>query len=187
MTSLGSEPADLSDGLVSRRLTKPVRQSQLIESIRNTIETARTPTVPVLKLKTLSEASVLLVEDNAVNQMLARRLLERLGATVTIADNGLAAIEQLRARKFSVVLMDCQMPELDGYEATHRIRQGGAGDETRDIPIIALTANALSGDRERCLEAGMNDYLAKPINPTALRAKLESALGLQLAAAVNAG
>ena len=187
MSSLGSEPADLGDGLVSRRLTKPVRRAQLIDSIRNTIETARTPTVPVLKLKTLSEANVLLVEDNAVNQMLARRLLERLGASVTIADNGLAAIAQLRLRDYTVVLMDCQMPELDGYEATQRIRQGAAGAAARDVPIIALTANALSGDRERCLGAGMNDYLAKPINPTALRAKLEAALGLQLAAAIHSG
>jgi len=148
----------------------------LIQCIRDTIEKARTPTVRILKLDVLHEARVLLVEDHVVNQMLARRLLERLGATVTIADTGMAAIERLAISTFDVVLMDCQMPELDGYEATRRIRKGAAGAAARNIPIIALTANALSGDRERCLDAGMNDYLVKPLNPAALRDKLERAL-----------
>ena len=112
-----------------------------------------------------------------VNQMLARRLTSKgLGATVTIADTGMAAIERLAISTFDAVLMDCQMPELDGYEATRRIRKGAAGPAARNIPIIALTANALSGDRERCLEAGMNDYLVKPLDPAALRDKLEQAL-----------
>ena len=177
MTSLGGEPADAGkEFLVARRLTKPVKHSMLIQCIRDTIEKARTPTVRILKLDVLHEARVLLVEDHVVNQMLARRLLERLGATVTIADTGMAAIERLAISAFDVVLMDCQMPELDGYEATRRIRKGAAGPAARNIPIIALTANALSGDRERCLDAGMNDYLVKPLNPAALRDKLEQAL-----------
>jgi signal transduction histidine kinase/DNA-binding response OmpR family regulator len=177
MTSLGSEPAAPGQELsVARRLTKPVKHSTLIRCIRDTLEQARTPTVRVLKLDVLHAAKVLLVEDNVVNQMLARRLLERLGATVTIADTGMAAIERLALSAFDVVLMDCQMPELDGYEATRRIRKGAAGAAARDLPIIALTANALSGDRERCLEAGMNDYLVKPLDPAALRGKLEAAL-----------
>jgi CheY-like chemotaxis protein len=177
MTSLGSEPSDAGERLpVTRRLIKPVKQSTLVKSIREAIEHARTPTLRVLKLDVFDGARVLLAEDNVVNQMLARRLLERLGAKVTIADTGMAAIERLSLSSFNVVLMDCQMPELDGYEATRRIRKGAAGEAARTVPIIALTANALSGDRERCLESGMDDYLVKPINPEALREKLELVL-----------
>ena len=177
MTSLGSEPNEAGEKLlVARRLIKPVKQSTLIASLRDAIEHARTPTLRVLKLDVFDGARVLLAEDNVVNQMLARRLLERLGASVTIADTGMAAIERLTLSSFNVVLMDCQMPELDGYEATRRIRKGAAGEAARLVPIIALTANALSGDRERCLECGMDDYLVKPINPEALREKLERVL-----------
>ncbi len=177
MTSLGSDPTEAGDRLpVARRLIKPVKQSTLIKAIREVIEHARTPTLRVLTLDAFAGARVLLAEDNVVNQMLARRLLEQLGANVTIADTGMAAIERLSLSSFSVVLMDCQMPELDGYEATRRIRKGAAGDAARAVPIIALTANALSGDRERCLESGMDDYLVKPINPRALREKLERVL-----------
>jgi two-component system, sensor histidine kinase and response regulator len=177
MTSLGGESGEAGDKLpVARRLTKPVKQSTLVKCIREAIEHARTPTVRVLKLDVFDGARILLAEDNVVNQMLARRLLERLGANVTIADTGMAAIERLSISAFNVVLMDCQMPELDGYEATRRIRKGAAGEAARTVPIIALTANALSGDRERCLESGMDDYLVKPINPDELREKLERVL-----------
>jgi signal transduction histidine kinase/DNA-binding response OmpR family regulator len=177
MTSLGSEPNEAGEKLmVARRLIKPVKQSTLVASIRDAIEHARTPTLRVLTLDVFDGARVLLAEDNVVNQMLARRLLERLGASVTIADTGMAAIERLSLSAFNVVLMDCQMPELDGYEATRRIRKGAAGEAARRVPIIALTANALSGDRERCLECGMDDYLVKPINPETLREKLERVL-----------
>jgi CheY-like chemotaxis protein len=176
MTSLGGDPNDAGEKLVARRLIKPVKRSTLIACIRDAIEQARTPTLKVLKLDVFAGARVLLAEDNVVNQMLARRLLERLGASVTIADTGMAAIERLSLSSFNVVLMDCQMPELDGYEATRRIRKGAAGEAARTMPIIALTANALSGDRERCLECGMDDYLVKPINPDALREKLERVL-----------
>jgi signal transduction histidine kinase/CheY-like chemotaxis protein len=177
MTSLGSEPYESGEKLlVARRLIKPVKQSTLVDSIRDAIEHARTPTLRVLKLDVFDGARVLLAEDNVVNQLLARRLLERLGASVTIADTGMAAIERLSLSSYNVVLMDCQMPELDGYEATRRIRKGAAGEAARTVPIIALTANALSGDRERCLECGMDDYLVKPINPETLREKLERVL-----------
>jgi len=111
-----------------------------------------------------------------VNQKLARRILERLGADVTVADNGEAAIAELTGSAFDVVLMDCQMPVLDGYEATRRIRAGAAGSAASTIPVIALTAHALSGDRDRCLEAGMNEYLTKPIDPHALKCRLEELL-----------
>jgi len=179
MTSLGSEPHEAGEKLpVARRLIKPVKQSTLVKSIREAIEHARTPTLLILNPDVFAGARVLLAEDNVVNQMLARRLLERLGAIVTIADTGMAAIQRLSISSFNVVLMDCQMPELDGYEATRRIRKGAAGEAARTVPIIALTANALSGDRERCIEAGMDDYLVKPIKPEALREKLARVLKL---------
>jgi CheY-like chemotaxis protein len=108
--------------------------------------------------------------------LLARKLLENMGALVTLAETGEAALAQLASTPFDIVLMDCQMPILDGYEATRKIRAGSAGEAARNVPIIALTANALSGDRERCLEAGMNEYLAKPIDPRALRTLLERLL-----------
>jgi CheY-like chemotaxis protein len=146
--------------------------------VRNLLEHARTPSVRLRKLEPLQTLKVLLVEDNLVNQMLARRLLEKLGASVTIADTGVSAIEQLRQQSFHLVLMDCQMPEMDGYEATQRIRAGGAGSAMAHVAIIALTANALTGDRERCLAAGMDDYLVKPIDPEALRAKLAAVAAL---------
>jgi CheY-like chemotaxis protein len=142
--------------------------------------------VRFLKLDVFNGARILLADDNVVNQMLARRLLERLGLEVTIADTGMAAIERLSISAFNVVLMDCQMPELDGYEATRRIRKGAAGEAARSVPIIALTANALSGDRERCLESGMDDYLVKPINPDELREKLQRVLLPDAAAGATA-
>jgi CheY-like chemotaxis protein len=158
----------------------------LVKCIREAIEHARTPTVRVLKLDVFNGARILLADDNVVNQMLARRLLERLGLEVTVADTGMAAIERLSISAFNVVLMDCQMPELDGYEATRRIRKGAAGEAARSVPIIALTANALSGDRERCLESGMDDYLVKPINPDELREKLQRVLLPDAAAGATA-
>ncbi len=104
---------------------------------------------------------VLLVEDNEVKQMIARAMLESLGCSVESAGNGRKAIERMTADRFDLVLMDCQMPEMDGFEATRVWRKQEAGGHAR-LPIIALTASALEGDRERCLDAGMDDYLAKP-------------------------
>ncbi len=119
-------------------------------------------------------ASVLLVEDNPVNQMVLRRLLERLGCRVTVADDGLQALEAAQQAEFAAIFMDCQMPRMDGYEAARRIRQQG-GPPAR-VPIIALTAHAMESDRQRCLQAGMNDYVAKPVSLDSLRAALERAL-----------
>jgi len=106
-------------------------------------------------------ARVLLVEDNEVNQMIARAMLESLGCTVESAGNGREAIERMAADRYDLVLMDCQMPEMDGFDATRAWRKRETGSPER-LPIIALTASALEGDRERCLDAGMDDYLAKP-------------------------
>jgi signal transduction histidine kinase/ActR/RegA family two-component response regulator len=117
-------------------------------------------------------AEVLLAEDNRVNQKLATEMLTRLGCTVTLAQNGREAVELARHGRFSLILMDCQMPEMDGFEAARLIRSELGGETV----IVALTANSLPGDRERCLEAGMNDYLAKPFGRADLVRLLEQYL-----------
>ncbi|MBF0406287.1 MAG: response regulator [Candidatus Riflebacteria bacterium] len=118
-----------------------------------------------------SKTRILLVEDNIVNQEVARIVLQRLGCTVEIAENGLEAIQRLENNKYDITLMDCSMPVMDGFEATRKIREGKIGGE--NIIIVALTAHSLSGDREKCINAGMNDYITKPINPAAIRSILE--------------
>ncbi|MBX3469285.1 MAG: response regulator [Planctomycetes bacterium] len=125
--------------------------------------------------------TVLVAEDNPINQRLAVRMLERLGFQAEVAGNGEEAVRAVAARDFACVLMDCQMPVVDGYEATARIRAAWDGVRPR-TPIIALTASAMQGDRERCLAVGMDDHLPKPVRPDALRAALESVLGPGLAA-----
>jgi CheY-like chemotaxis protein len=107
------------------------------------------------------DARLLVVEDHPVNQRVMQIMLTRMGAQVTLAADGEQALQALRSGRFDAVLMDCQMPVLDGYEATARIR---AGETSRRLPIIALTANVSSDDRQRCLDAGMDDFLAKPVS-----------------------
>ena len=119
-------------------------------------------------LLAVSTARILVVEDNPVNQKVVQKLLERQGHRGDLAGNGFEAIIALRERPYDLVLMDCQMPEMDGFEATRQLRDPNSGVRDITIPVIALTANAMQGDRERCLEAGMNDYLTKPISPQAL-------------------
>ncbi len=124
---------------------------------------------------------LLVVEDNATNQLVARRMLERMGFRVDAVANGREAIEALARIRYDLVLMDCQMPELDGFEATRRIRAGAAGLDRRAVPIVAVTANAHAEDREECLAAGMDDYVSKPVEPVALAAALERWLGASAA------
>ena len=119
---------------------------------------------------------ILLAEDNVVNQRVASRLLEKLGAQVDIAQNGVEALDMALEADYDLVLMDCQMPEMDGFEATRRIRASRGGRSA--VPIAALTANAMAGDRERCLEAGMDDFLAKPINADKLASLLARSFAL---------
>jgi CheY-like chemotaxis protein/anti-sigma regulatory factor (Ser/Thr protein kinase) len=115
---------------------------------------------------------ILLVEDNKVNQKLALRLLERLGCRAKVAASGIEALSMLDRYNFDLILMDCQMPEMDGYEATRRIREREHGN--RHIPIVAITANAMESDLERCLTSGMDSYLTKPIDFAKLRMALET-------------
>jgi CheY-like chemotaxis protein len=159
-------------------LTKPVRQSALLDSLHTTLadhppaRPGSTPSMSVSKLDPelawQHPLRILVAEDNAVNQKLIAGLLRRLGYQPQVVDHGLACLEALQHGTYDLVLMDCQMPEMDGYEATGRIRQGESGERNRDLCIIALTASAMVGDRERCLKAGMDDYLTKPIQASDL-------------------
>lgn len=129
------------------------------------------PTTPVPTHPALPSLSILVVEDHPINQLLASRMLEKWGHRVTLADNGQEALDRLstHSESFDLVLMDMQMPIMGGLEATAKIRQM---PPFRDLPIVAMTANAMLGDREMCLEAGMNDYLSKPILAKDLEVKL---------------
>jgi len=119
----------------------------------------------------LPPADILVVEDNAINQMVVANMLESLGLKVKTANNGLEALELIEQHPFDLILMDCQMPEMDGYQCTQRIRSHER-PHFASLPIVALTANAMTEDRERCLAAGMNDYLSKPVTMQVLREKL---------------
>ena len=118
-------------------------------------------------MDTVPSLKILLVEDNPINQKVASRVLEKAGHSVTIVGNGLEAITQVSDSKFDLVLMDVMMPEMDGITATVAIRESELGTD-RHLPIVALTANAMHGDREKCLEAGMDGYVSKPIQPPVL-------------------
>jgi CheY-like chemotaxis protein len=124
-----------------------------------------------------SRNRILVAEDNAVNQKVATRLLQKLDCRVTVVTDGVAAISAWQTGNFDLILMDCQMPELDGYEATREIRRLEAGQ--RHIPIVALTAHAITGADEKCFAAGMDDYLTKPIDSARLDACLEHFLANQ--------
>ena len=125
---------------------------------------------------TFSKCKVLLVEDNPVNQEVGRCTLDEIGLKNDVAANGKLALEMLKtnnSEQYTLILLDCQMPEMDGYQVCKSIRNGQAGEIYRNIPIIALTANAMTGDKEKCISAGMNDYLPKPFSPFDLITKLE--------------
>ena len=165
-----SRPGDVEravDMRIASSLLKPVKQSELFDSIVSAVfvktkhEEEKQPTEAV-QVRKFDSIRVLLAEDNIVNQRLAVGILSKLGCIVTVAGNGRIAVTELEQNEFDVVLMDVQMPEMDGYEATQFIRNREKISD-RHIPIIAMTAHAMQGDRERCLAAGMDHYLSKPV------------------------
>jgi CheY-like chemotaxis protein len=172
-------------GSVATHLTKPVKRSQLRRcleaAVSGVVDTdagrrpSAPPPVPIERERRNCEAGdvprVLIVEDNPVNRTVVVRRLTTSGYSIDVATNGLEALDALAKAEYDFVLMDCQMPEMDGYSATEEIRRReGAAKHTT---IIAMTANALEGDRDRCLAAGMNDYISKPIDWDELRATLQ--------------
>ncbi len=155
-------------------LVKPVRQLRFFSTLKAVLAgKSQSPDSNAEKrhaIRTLSrhDVRVLLAEDNSTNQKVALGLLKKLGVPAEAVANGAEAVEALKSIPYDLVLMDVQMPELDGYEATAQIRDPKSGVRNHEVPVIAMTANAMTGDRERCLQAGMNDYVAKPVNPQAL-------------------
>ena len=153
-------------------LTKPVRVAHLFRSLtailgKKSTSPARTinPGWTIVQRPAGSGLRLLMAEDNRTNQAVARRILEKMGHVVDVVENGAEALTWLAQKSYDAVLMDCQMPGMDGYEATRRIRAGQVEGVARDIPVIALTAYAMADDRLKCLQAGMSDYVAKPIRP----------------------
>ncbi|WP_374683356.1 response regulator [Accumulibacter sp.] len=184
--SVSSDQARRRQAPIDYYLTKPVRQSDLYDAIATAMsqQTLAGRSAQALSLPSAQAGAdelpaklcgrVLVAEDNPVNQQVAAAMLESLGLHCRLADNGRRAIERLQQDTFDLVLMDCQMPDMDGFEATAEIRSRQDDGRLRgDLPIIALTANAVDGDRERCLAAGMDDYLSKPFSRERLLATLQ--------------
>ncbi|RPJ82437.1 MAG: response regulator, partial [Deltaproteobacteria bacterium] len=176
ITSLSGNEKDIQRARIAGAesfLIKPIKQSTLFDT---TMELLGYHFLPTQKIPTesavseeLSGVKVLLVEDNPVNQTVARTLLNTGGIITDIAENGMVAIQKVKTNHYDAILMDVQMPEMDGIEATRHIRNKLG---ITDIPIIAMTAHAMHGDREKCLEAGMDDYVPKPIDRKELFAAL---------------
>jgi two-component system sensor histidine kinase/response regulator len=184
MTSLGErgDARRLQAIGFSAFLVKPVKQSQLYDCLATILDGAVSPTkeaeVGLVTRHSLSEARrqrvrILVADDNPTNRLVSLRMLEKLGYSARVVADGLEAIEALESMPFDVVFMDVQMPVMDGFEATRAIRDGTAKVPDRSVPIIAMTAHAMKGDRERCLEAGMDDYVSKPLMSLALSEVLE--------------
>ncbi len=151
---------------ISGYLTKPVKQSELLNAIIEALGQPKDERIPPVTSSAIQEAqrglSILLVEDNPVNQKVAATMIEKQGHCVVIASNGREALEAIDEEPIDLILMDVQMPEMDGFEATERIRDREKGNGEH-IPIVAMTAHAMKGDREKCLAGGMDDYVSKPI------------------------
>jgi CheY-like chemotaxis protein/HPt (histidine-containing phosphotransfer) domain-containing protein len=164
-------------------LVKPVRQARLLDAIAEALcGVCRPRTTAAADLpRPQSQARLLLAEDNEVNRIVASEILRRGGFALDMVESGTAAVQALSSIQYDLVLMDCQMPGMDGFEASRLIRQrekelGASTGKARHVPIIALTANAMQGDREICLAAGMDDYLPKPIEPDQLLEMIDAHL-----------
>jgi CheY-like chemotaxis protein len=169
----------------SAYLSKPVKQSQLYDCLVSVLGQGKLPReVPskeVITRHSVAETRrrkirILVAEDNPVNQIVAVKCLEKFGYRADAVANGLEAIRALETTTYDLVLMDVQMPEMDGFEATKKIRDPSSAVRNHAIPIVAMTANAMKGDRERCLEVGMDDYVSKPVKSAELAEKIEKRL-----------
>jgi CheY-like chemotaxis protein len=170
------------DGMALRRagfrgyLVRPLSDDQLRAQLAEVVNVIQPSDQRLITRHLVAEQQrslrVLLAEDNPVNQRLATVLLRKLGHQVTVVEDGQQALASVERDDYDLVLMDVQMPRVDGLEATRRIRAGGASIRNPDVPIVAMTAMAMKGDRERCLEAGMNDYISKPVDRKELSAAL---------------
>ncbi len=164
---------------------KPVGRRELCRNIAEALSVDRSACTEALPAQhpnagvatPFSWANILLVEDSLINQTVALSILSALGCTPDLAINGLEALDAMRTKVYDLVFMDCQMPEMDGYEATRQIRKDRTLLCSPDVPVIAMTANAMKGDREKCLNAGMDDYMAKPLKKSDFRSVLERYLG----------
>jgi PAS domain S-box-containing protein len=179
LAPLSTSISDADTRQIDRVVTKPAKTSVLVRALAELTQVGK----PLLGAGNAAPIAlalrgmrILLAEDNLVNQKLAMRLLQKLGADVRVVNNGIAVLQALREADFDAVLMDCQMPQMDGYEATRQLRRGERSVRNPQIPVIALTAHAMATDRAKCLAAGMNDYLTKPINPAHLRQALTKVL-----------
>jgi len=183
MTVVGNaaQPVLSDRSVISRHLYKPIRFVDLCACLEGLTKGSTEGERDVVTRPSSEESAstrplhVLIVEDTLTNQMVARMMVEKLGHKCMVVPDGLEALEALRRHHFDCVLMDCMMPEMDGFETTQRIRSGFCGDGPQDIHIIAMTANAMRGDRERCIESGMDEYISKPIRRAELVARLENA------------
>ncbi len=173
-TTTLSDGEDLKSRGVHRVLRRPIRSAVLRQALANSLaekipapanRPKQSPAERLLTTALRQRVRVLLVEDNLVNQKVAARILAKAGLNIEVANNGVEAVEMQSREGFDLLLMDCQMPEMDGFEATREIRrlERESGENIR-VPIIAMTANAMEGDRERCIDSGMDDYLSKPID-----------------------
>ncbi len=161
----------------SAYLLKPVKQQMLFDAVVAVLSREEEPRPSLITRHKLNEQRklsqrILLAEDNAINQKLAVVLLQKAGYSVDAVETGAQALQKVQGNQYNAVLMDVQMPEMDGFEATHQIREWEKSND-QHIPIIAMTAHAMPGDRERCLEAGMDDYVSKPLQPKVLFAALD--------------
>ncbi|HTL47095.1 MAG TPA: PAS domain S-box protein [Verrucomicrobiae bacterium] len=179
MVSIGNpeEVARCREMGLGTPIKKPLHQSRLLDTMLTALATprhSRAPEAPRVEKKSGS-LHILIAEDNKVNQLVAQRLLERRGHRPKIAEDGRKALEMINQERFDLVLMDIQLPEMDGYEVTKAVRKQELSTG-RHLPIIAMTANAMKGDREKCLAAGMDDYVSKPVRPDKLFEAIEKSI-----------
>jgi PAS domain S-box-containing protein len=187
MTGFGrhSDVASLQELGFAAQIFKPVWERTLRETFL-ALDGAREPVAPasvsephpLSDIRRTTRARILVAEDNRINQQVVVAILRKLGCDADVVNNGIEALRALRETTYDAVLMDCEMPGMDGYEAARRIRGGHADVRNPDIPIVAVTADAMPGDRDKCLQAGMNDYLAKPVDPRRVAALLEKWLAI---------